>query len=58
MKNIYLLIILLLLNSKIIFSQDYYVYVAAESEDEVSLIKFNGIEGVELEKIPVGIWPA
>ena len=58
MKNIYLLIILLLLNSKIIFSQDYYVYVAAESEDEVSLIKFDGVDGVELEKIPVGIWPA
>lgn len=58
MKNIYLLIILLLFNSKIIFSQDYYAYVAAESEDEVSLIKFDGVNGVELEKIPVGIWPA
>ena len=58
MKNIYLLIILLLFNSKIIFSQDYYAYVAAESEDEVSLIKFDGVNGIELEKIPVGIWPA
>ena len=36
----------------------YYVYVCAESDDEVALVSF-GPEGVELVKsIPVGIFPA
>jgi len=37
---------------------DYYAYVAAESEDEVALVRF-GPEGAEVtERIPVGIYPA
>jgi len=37
---------------------DYYVYVAAESEDEVALVRF-GPEGAEVaERIAVGIYPA
>ncbi len=39
-------------------SQDYYVYVAAESEDEVALIKFDGKEAKVEETITVGTWPA
>ncbi len=39
-------------------AQDYYVYVAAESEDEVSLVKFDGTEAKSVLDIPVGIWPA
>lgn len=36
---------------------DYYVYAAAESEDEVALIRF-GPDGTEvIETIPVGIYP-
>jgi len=36
---------------------DYYVYVAAESEDEVALVRF-GPEGAEVaERISVGIYP-
>jgi len=36
---------------------DYYVYVAAESEDEVALIRF-GPDGAEVvERIAVGIYP-
>lgn len=36
---------------------DYYVYVAAESEDEVALVRFGpGGAGVE-ETIPVGLYP-
>ena len=40
MKKILIFIFSVYTNSLI--SQDYYIYVAAESEDEVSLIKFNG----------------
>ncbi len=36
-------------------AQNYYFYVAAESDDTVSLIKFDGNQAVELEKIPVGM---
>ena len=39
-------------------AQDYYVYVTAESEDEVSLIKFDGKNATIEQTIPVGIWPA
>ena len=39
-------------------AQDYYVYVTAESEDEVALIKFDGKNATIEETIPVGIWPA
>lgn len=39
-------------------SQNYYVYVTAESEDEVSLIKFDGKDATVVETIPVGTWPA
>ena len=33
------------------------VYVCAESEDEVALIKFDGREAVVEKTIPVGVWP-
>lgn len=39
-------------------SQNYYVYVTAESEDEVALVKFDGKKAETIERIPVGIWPA
>ncbi|MBN3581640.1 YncE family protein [Algoriphagus aestuarii] len=39
-------------------AQDYYVYVTAESEDEVALIKFDGKNATIEQTIPVGIWPA
>jgi DNA-binding beta-propeller fold protein YncE len=39
-------------------AQDYYVYVTAESEDEVSVIKFDGKKAETVETIPVGVWPA
>lgn len=34
--------------------QDYYVYVTAESEDEVALIKFDGKDAEVAKTIPVG----
>ncbi|MEQ9403471.1 MAG: YncE family protein [Cyclobacteriaceae bacterium] len=39
-------------------SQNYYVYVTAESEDEVSLIKFDGKNATIEKTIVVGVWPA
>ena len=38
--------------------QNYYVYVTAESEDEVALIKFDGKNATVEKTIQVGIWPA
>ena len=39
-------------------AQNYYVYVTAESEDEVALVKFDGKEASTVKRIPVGVWPA
>ncbi|MFQ5568719.1 MAG: YncE family protein [Rhodothermales bacterium] len=35
----------------------YYVYVAAESEDEVNLVRFDGEKAEVIKTIDVGIWP-
>jgi DNA-binding beta-propeller fold protein YncE len=39
-------------------AQRYLVYVAAESEDEVSLVEFDGKSARSIAVIPVGVWPA
>lgn len=36
---------------------DYYVYVAAESEDEVALVRFGPSGATVLREIPVGLYP-
>ena len=46
--------LLLLLIPFFCLGQNYYAYVASESEDTVSLIKFDGKETVEEERIDVG----
>ena len=38
-------------------AQDYYVYVAAESDDEVALVRFDGEDATVAKTIPVGVWP-
>ncbi len=38
--------------------ESYYFYVAAESEDEVALVEFDGEEGKVIQEIPVGVWPS
>ena len=58
MKKILTIIISLILCAGSVFSQSYYVYTTAESEDEVALIKFDGKKAEAIKKIPVGIWPA
>lgn len=39
-------------------AQNYYVYVTAESEDEVAVVKFDGQKAEAIKRIPVGVWPA
>ncbi|MBH51209.1 MAG: hypothetical protein CMG70_04490 [Candidatus Marinimicrobia bacterium] len=38
-------------------AKDYYIYVCAESEDEVALIRFDGKKAYVEKTIPVGVWP-
>ena len=38
-------------------AQNYFVYVAAESDDTVSLLKFDGDDISELERFDVGYYP-
>jgi len=38
-------------------AQHYYVYVAAESEDEVALVRFDGTTAEVVKTIAVGTWP-
>lgn len=41
-----------------VMAQEYYVYVTAESEDEVAVVKFDGSQAEAVQNIPVGVWPA
>lgn len=50
--------IFLLASYGTIHSQTYYVYCTAESEDEVSLITFDGENAYEAKKIKVGFKPS
>ena len=51
------IIILLILSPHLTFSQNYYLYVASESEDTVSLLKFDKNQIEEIERISVGTFP-
>ena len=52
-------ILLFLFTSNYLFSssENYYLYVASESDDVVSLLMFDGNEIKEIERIDVGIMP-
>ena len=39
------------------FSQNYYIYVAAESDDTVSVLKFDRKEIQETDRVSVGVMP-
>ena len=51
------ILIILLISFNITYSQDYYLYVAAESDDTVSLLEFDGKNLSESERIVVGSYP-
>jgi len=50
--------IIFLVQISILSAQDYYIYVTAESEDEVALVKFDGKKAQTIKNIAVGVWPA
>ena len=51
------ILLILIISFNITYSQDYYLYVAAESDDTVSLLKFDGNNLSETERIVVGSYP-
>jgi DNA-binding beta-propeller fold protein YncE len=55
---IYVAFVLIASMSQRAIGQTYYAYAAAESEDEVALISFDGRDAVVAETIPVGVWPS
>ena len=57
-KNIKLLYLFFsLLTINILCAQNYYLYVASESDDTVSLLKFDGNSIKEIKRINVGFYP-
>lgn len=57
MKKV-IIAIFILVQISILSAQDYYIYVTAESEDEVALVKFDGKKAETIKNIAVGVWPA
>ena len=55
MKFLYLLFSFLTIN--VLSAQNYYLYVASESDDTVSLLKFDGNSIKEIKRINVGFYP-
>ena len=53
----FLLIFLLASNYLYSSTDNYYLYVASESDDVVSLLRFDGKEIKEIERIQVGVMP-
>jgi DNA-binding beta-propeller fold protein YncE len=49
--------LLAVLSPTSLHAQDYYAYVAAESDDEVAVVRFNGEAATVEETITVGQWP-
>ena len=49
--------LLLFLSFNFCFSQQYSLYVASESDDTVSVLKFDGENIEETDRITVGIMP-
>ena len=48
-------LLLILFAVTLSYSQEYYFYVAADSDDTVSLINIDGENTTEIERIPVGV---
>jgi len=53
----FLILFFLISSFEIKANKSYYLYVAAESDDEVSLLRFDGKTIEELERIEVGVMP-
>ena len=57
MKRLMQLILIFLISTLSLNAEDYYIYCATESEDEVALIRFDGKTAHVEKRIPVGVWP-
>ena len=58
MKSIVLCVVLFLAGSLLADDEKaYYLYVAAESQDQVELVRFDGNKAEIVETISVGVWP-
>ena len=57
MKSYFFQLILIITLPAQILAKDYFVYCAAESEDEVALIRFDGKKAYVEKRIQVGVWP-
>ena len=57
MKRLMQLILIFLISTLSLSAEDYYIYCATESEDEVALIRFDGTTAHVEKRIPVGVWP-
>jgi len=57
MKRLMQLILIFLISTLSLSAEDYYIYCATESEDEVALIRFDGKTAHVEKRIPVGVWP-
>ena len=54
---IHICLFLFFLTTTFLYAQNYYLYVASESDDTVSLLRFNGSSIKEIERINVGYYP-
>ena len=57
MTKLIIPVLLFLLTISPIKGRHYYIYVTAESQDEVHVVKFDGGKAVVIKDIPVGVWP-
>ena len=56
MKKLFVVVVFFISIS--LHAQNYYVYVTAESDDQVALVKFDGEKAETVKNIDVGVWPA
>ena len=57
MTQLIIPVLFFLLTISPVKGRNYYIYVTAESQDEVHLVKFDGKKAAVIKDIPVGVWP-
>ena len=57
MQQLIITALFFLLTISPVTGRNYYIYVTAESQDEVHVVKFDGEKAAVIKDIPVGVWP-
>ena len=57
MQQLIITVLILILTISPVTGMNYYIYVTAESQDEVYVVKFDGEKAAVIKDIPVGVWP-